>query len=87
MTCSLIELAANQWHLFIGQSCIKVALDFVSPENVRECIRLTEQFRLLPKWHRVNEDKLEVCHFVHAPVTFANSFYVIVNEVLFCLLC
>ncbi|XP_021314768.1 lysine-specific demethylase JMJ25 isoform X4 [Sorghum bicolor] len=42
------------------QSCIKVALDFVSPENVRECIRLTEQFRLLPKWHRVNEDKLEV---------------------------
>ncbi|XP_066320924.1 lysine-specific demethylase JMJ26-like isoform X3 [Miscanthus floridulus] len=42
------------------KSCIKVALDFVSPENVRECIRLTEEFRLLPKWHRVNEDKLEV---------------------------
>lgn len=45
---------------FIGQSCIKVALDFVSPENVQECIRLTEEFRLLPKGHRVNEDKLEV---------------------------
>lgn len=43
------------------QSCIKVALDFVSPENVRECIKLTEEFRLLPKGHRVNEDKLEVC--------------------------
>ncbi|KAL6629319.1 hypothetical protein ACP70R_029084 [Stipagrostis hirtigluma subsp. patula] len=42
------------------KSCIKVALDFVSPENVRECIRLTEEFRLLPEWHRVNEDKLEV---------------------------
>ncbi|XP_012699751.1 lysine-specific demethylase JMJ25, partial [Setaria italica] len=42
------------------KSCIKVALDFVSPENVRECIRLTEEFRLLPKGHRVNEDKLEV---------------------------
>ncbi|AQK61168.1 Putative jumonji-like transcription factor family protein [Zea mays] len=42
------------------KSCIKVALDFVSPENVRECIRLTEGFRLLPKWHKVNEDKLEV---------------------------
>ncbi|KAG6735723.1 hypothetical protein POTOM_061626 [Populus tomentosa] len=27
------------------QSCIKVALDFVSPENVQECIRLTEEFR------------------------------------------
>ncbi|WVZ78227.1 hypothetical protein U9M48_025975 [Paspalum notatum var. saurae] len=43
------------------KSCIKVALDFVSPENVRECIRLTEEFRKLPKGHRVNEDKLEVC--------------------------
>uniref|UniRef100_A0A0E0JUI1 JmjC domain-containing protein n=1 Tax=Oryza punctata TaxID=4537 RepID=A0A0E0JUI1_ORYPU len=42
------------------KSCIKVALDFVSPENVQECIRLTEEFRLLPKGHRVNEDKLEV---------------------------
>jgi hypothetical protein len=49
-------------HSFLSlQSCIKVALDFVSPENVRECIRLTEEFRLLPKGHRVNEDKLEVC--------------------------
>ncbi|VAI52937.1 unnamed protein product [Triticum turgidum subsp. durum] len=42
------------------KSCIKVALDFVSPENLRECIKLTEEFRLLPNWHRVNEDKLEV---------------------------
>ncbi|KAL5719081.1 hypothetical protein ACHQM5_011908 [Ranunculus cassubicifolius] len=42
------------------QSCIKVALDFVSPENVQECIRLTEEFRLLPKNHRAKEDKLEV---------------------------
>ncbi|KAK0592083.1 hypothetical protein LWI29_012970 [Acer saccharum] len=42
------------------QSCIKVALDFVSPENVGECIRLTEEFRLLPKDHRAKEDKLEV---------------------------
>ena len=42
------------------KSCIKVALDFVSPENVKECIKLTEEFRLLPNWHRVNEDKLEV---------------------------
>ncbi|XP_004309136.1 PREDICTED: lysine-specific demethylase JMJ25 isoform X3 [Fragaria vesca subsp. vesca] len=42
------------------QSCIKVALDFVSPENVQECIRLTEEFRLLPENHRSREDKLEV---------------------------
>ncbi|XP_052186260.1 uncharacterized protein LOC127797420 isoform X2 [Diospyros lotus] len=42
------------------QSCIKVALDFVSPDNVQECIRLTEEFRMLPKSHRSKEDKLEV---------------------------
>lgn len=42
------------------KSCIKVALDFVSPENVGECIRLTEEFRELPPNHRANEDKLEV---------------------------
>ncbi|KAL7231079.1 hypothetical protein ACSBR2_009366 [Camellia fascicularis] len=42
------------------QSCIKVALDFVSPENVHECVRLTEEFRLLPNNHRAKEDKLEV---------------------------
>ncbi|XP_048139785.1 lysine-specific demethylase JMJ25-like isoform X2 [Rhodamnia argentea] len=42
------------------KSCIKVALDFVSAENVGECIRLTEEFRLLPKNHRAKEDKLEI---------------------------
>ncbi|KAF5445586.1 hypothetical protein F2P56_034629 [Juglans regia] len=42
------------------ESCIKVALDFVSPENVGECIRLTEEFRTLPRNHRAKEDKLEV---------------------------
>ncbi|KAM7523474.1 hypothetical protein LguiA_013376 [Lonicera macranthoides] len=42
------------------KSCIKVALDFVSPENVRECIRLAEEFRVLPQNHRAKEDKLEV---------------------------
>ncbi|KAL1804138.1 hypothetical protein ACET3Z_032785 [Daucus carota] len=42
------------------KSCIKVALDFVSPENVNECIRLTEEFRALPENHKSKEDKLEV---------------------------
>ncbi|CAI0424474.1 unnamed protein product [Linum tenue] len=42
------------------KSCIKVASDFVSPENVGECIRLTEEFRLLPLNHRSKEDKLQV---------------------------
>ncbi|KAH9707277.1 lysine-specific demethylase jmj25 [Citrus sinensis] len=42
------------------KSCIKAALDFVSPENVSQCVRLTEEFRLLPPNHRAKEDKLEV---------------------------
>ncbi|MQL90778.1 hypothetical protein Taro_023369 [Colocasia esculenta] len=42
------------------KSCIKVALDFVSPENVGECIRLTEEFRRLPQDHDAKEDKLGV---------------------------
>ncbi|KAG0596646.1 hypothetical protein M758_UG272600 [Ceratodon purpureus] len=42
------------------KSCIKVALDFVSPENVPECLSLTNEFRLLPVVHRAREDKLEV---------------------------
>uniref|UniRef100_A0A803MNW6 JmjC domain-containing protein n=1 Tax=Chenopodium quinoa TaxID=63459 RepID=A0A803MNW6_CHEQI len=42
-----------------GKSCIKVALDFVSPENVGECIRLAGEFRALPQNHKAEEDKLE----------------------------
>ncbi|KAG7553398.1 JmjC domain [Arabidopsis thaliana x Arabidopsis arenosa] len=42
------------------QSCIKVALDFVAPESVEECLRLTQEFRRLPKDHRSSEDKLEL---------------------------
>uniref|UniRef100_A0A1D1YEB9 Lysine-specific demethylase 3A n=1 Tax=Anthurium amnicola TaxID=1678845 RepID=A0A1D1YEB9_9ARAE len=39
---------------------LKVALDFVSPENVGECILLAEEFRRLPEDHSAKEDKLEV---------------------------
>ncbi|MCL7038235.1 hypothetical protein MKW94_027699 [Papaver nudicaule] len=42
------------------KSCIKVAVDFVSPDNVPECMRLAEEFRLLPQNHGAKEDKLEV---------------------------
>lgn len=42
------------------KSCTKVAVDFVSPESIHECLKLTEEFRELPKEHRAKEDKLEV---------------------------
>ncbi|KAJ1692806.1 hypothetical protein LUZ63_009504 [Rhynchospora breviuscula] len=42
------------------KSCIKVALDFVSPENFSQCVELSNEFRLLPAGHGAKEDKLEV---------------------------
>ncbi|XP_039063395.1 lysine-specific demethylase JMJ25-like isoform X2 [Hibiscus syriacus] len=53
------------------QSCIKVALDFVSPDNAEECLRLTTEFRKLPKDHRAKEDKLEVKKMVLYAVSSA----------------
>lgn len=44
-------------------SCIKVAEDFVSPEHVRHCFRLTQEFRHLSTTHTNHEDKLQVCVF------------------------
>ncbi|MCO5558511.1 hypothetical protein L7F22_012096 [Adiantum nelumboides] len=44
----------------LNESCIKVALDFVAPENVQQCVDLAGEYRLLPKDHRAKEDKLEV---------------------------
>jgi lysine-specific demethylase 3 len=52
-----------------------VALDFVSPENVEECLRLTEEFRLLPKNHRAKEDKLEVLLFTFLPFCYIITIY------------
>ncbi|KAK8939892.1 hypothetical protein KSP40_PGU015176 [Platanthera guangdongensis] len=58
------------------KSCIKVALDFVSPENIRECVRLTEEFRMLPRNHRAKEDKLEVRKIaLHAFICVVETLY------------
>ncbi|MCH91022.1 lysine-specific demethylase 3A-B, partial [Trifolium medium] len=45
------------------KSCTKVAVDFVSPENVHICMLLTDEFRRLPKNHKAREDKLELILF------------------------
>jgi hypothetical protein len=64
------------------QSCIKVALDFVSPENVGECIKLTGEFRRLPSSHRANEDKLEVSINCVLPVIWFAVWCVVVSDVM-----
>ena len=40
------------------RSCIKVAMDFVSPEHIARCLAHTEQFRLLPRGHGRRQDTL-----------------------------
>ncbi|XP_027154799.1 lysine-specific demethylase JMJ25 isoform X2 [Coffea eugenioides] len=40
--------------------CVNVVLDFISPENTTECIRLTDEIRLLPLRHRARGKVLEV---------------------------
>lgn len=60
-----INFSRNEFSpiFYLMQSCIKVALEFVSPESVSSCLRLTKELRLLPFSHRFKEDKLEVWIF------------------------
>ena len=61
-------------NVFLLQSCMKVALDFVSPENVGECFRLIEEFRTLPISHAPSEDKVEVCQTTFTDFIFLLAF-------------
>ncbi|XP_052871837.1 lysine-specific demethylase 3A [Anopheles cruzii] len=49
-------------------NCIKVAEDFVSPENVSYCFQLTNEFRYLSKTHSNHEDKLQIKNIVYHTV-------------------
>lgn len=60
------------------RSCIKAAMDFVSPEHISHCLAHTEQFRQLPRGHRRQEDplgtKVVMLHAVsHALSTLATA--------------
>ncbi|CAG2165706.1 unnamed protein product, partial [Oppiella nova] len=46
-------------------SCIKVAGEFVSPENVGHCVTLTQEFRKLSKRHNNHEDKLQIKNIIY----------------------
>ena len=46
-------------------SCIKIAEDFVSPENVAHCFNLTEEFRQLSETHDNHEDKLQIKNIIY----------------------
>ncbi|XP_005173197.2 lysine-specific demethylase 3B isoform X3 [Danio rerio] len=49
-------------------SCIKAAEDFVSPEHVKHCFRLTQEFRHLSNTHTNHEDKLQVKNIIYHAV-------------------
>ncbi|CAG0878489.1 unnamed protein product [Darwinula stevensoni] len=46
-------------------NCIKVAEDFVSPENVTHCFHLTQEFRHLSDTHSNHEDKLQIKNILY----------------------
>lgn len=54
-------------------NCIKVAEDFVSPENVSECFHLTHEFRALTDTHSNHEDKLQIKNIIYHAVKDALS--------------
>ncbi|XP_063781106.1 lysine-specific demethylase 3A isoform X2 [Pseudophryne corroboree] len=49
-------------------SCIKVAEDFVSPEHIKHCFWLTQEFRYLSHTHTNHEDKLQVKNVIYHAV-------------------
>ncbi|XP_075144805.1 lysine demethylase 3 [Haematobia irritans] len=46
-------------------NCIKVAEDFVSPENITHCFHLTHEFRRLSHSHTNHEDKLQIKNIIY----------------------
>ncbi|XP_058284274.1 lysine-specific demethylase 3A isoform X1 [Hylobates moloch] len=62
----LVSLGVFQVHNLY--SCIKVAEDFVSPEHVKHCFWLTQEFRYLSQTHTNHEDKLQVKNVIYHAV-------------------
>lgn len=59
-------------------NCIKVAEDFVSPENITYCLRLTQEFRELTNDHANHEDKLQIKSMLYHAVK--DSLAVLANQ-------
>lgn len=54
-------------------NCVKVAEDFVSPENVTHCFSLTQEFRDLSDTHTNHEDKLQIKNIIYHTIKSAVS--------------
>jgi len=60
-------------------NCIKIAEDYVSPENISHCFNLTDEFRNLSETHSNHEDKLQIKNIVFHAVKDAMS--VLLNSI------
>ncbi|CAB4068537.1 KDM3 [Lepeophtheirus salmonis] len=49
-------------------NCIKIAEDFVTPENLNWCFYITEEFRHLSETHTNHEDKLQIKNMLYHSV-------------------
>ncbi|KAK6639119.1 hypothetical protein RUM43_007389 [Polyplax serrata] len=49
-------------------NCMKIAEDFVSPENVSHCFHMTQEFRDLSDKHLNHEDKLQIKNIIYHAV-------------------
>lgn len=69
--CDLVDFLQTWLDVFQVHnlySCIKVAEDFVSPEHVKHCFWLTQEFRYLSQTHTNHEDKLQVKNVIYHAV-------------------
>ncbi|XP_055952912.1 lysine-specific demethylase 3A-like [Argiope bruennichi] len=61
-------------------SCVKVAEDFVSPENIAHCFKLTQEFRNLSDTHTNHEDKLQIKNIIYHVIKDSLSHLLPTNE-------
>jgi len=65
---SVMIPAGNPHQVQNFHSCIKVAEDFVSPENLAHCFKITQDFRHLSDSHTNHEDKLQIKNTIYHAV-------------------
>lgn len=62
------------------QSCVGVVLDFISPENATQCVKLSDEIRLLPRRHKARERLLEVRFVMHRVLNIPSRFFYTENH-------
>ncbi|KAF6778454.1 hypothetical protein AHF37_03902 [Paragonimus kellicotti] len=88
LPCTIIQFCGDAVFVPAGaahqvrnlNSCIKAAVDFVSPEHLPQCFQLIEEFRRLSTNHQNHEDKLQVKNMLFHAVKDALSVLLLAND-------